>query len=137
MTVDDHWRTLGVARACIATIPNLRAERANLVAELVTCGEPVANLTRLLGVNRQRVHQLAQSATELVPGTVTAMWDRLEIVHALLVDGRGCYERQRAAMRALVDAGVPRQEIAVKAGVTVAAIAYVLKEIDRTKKASA
>ena len=136
MSVDDHWRALGVARACIATIPQLRAERANLVAELVTCGEPVANLVRLLGVNRQRVHQLASSATEMVPGTVSAMWDRLEIVNALLGDGRGCYERQRSAMRALVDAGVPRSEIAVRAGVTVGAIAYVLQEVDR-KKATA
>mgnify|MGYP001592758748 CR=1 FL=1 len=137
MTVDDAWQTLTDARACIAAIPALRVERANLVAELVTCGENGADIARLLGVNRQRVSQLAASATEMVQGSVEVMWERLELVHAGLEEGRGCYERQRTAMRHLVDAGVPRSEIAGRAGVTVGSIAYVLGEIDRTRKASA
>ena len=136
MSLDDAWLLLDLARVCIAAIPALRVERANLVAELVTCGEPAAEVARLLGVNRQRVHQLVASATAMPTGTVDAMWKRLAEVHALLEDGRGCYERQRDAMRALVDAGVPRQEIADRAGVTVGSIAYVLGEITR-RKASA
>ena len=137
MTVDDAWQTLDTARACIAAIPALRVERANLVAELVECGENGAEIARLLGVNRQRVHQLAASATEMPPGDVDVMWARLEEVHAGLEEGAACYERQRTAMRHLVDAGIPRSEIAGRAGVTVGSIAYVLGEVDRTRKASA
>lgn len=138
MTVDDEWETLTQARACIAAIPELRTERANLVAELIECGETGADIAQALGVNKQRVSQLAASASEMVHGSVPRMWDRLAEVHALLEDGRLCYDRQRQAIRALVDAGVPRAEIAGRAGVTVGSIAYVLGEVTRGgKKADA
>ena len=133
VSVDDDWLLLDLARTCITAIPALRVERANLVAELVTCGEPISTIAEMLGVNRQRVHQLAASATQMASGSVDVMWGRLEIVHALLEDGNGCYERQRQAMRALVDAGVSRTEVAGRAGVTVGSIAYVLGEVNRKK----
>lgn len=135
--LSKYWENLSVARACIAAIPALRIQRANLVAELVTCGVSGGEIAQALGVNKQRVSQLVASATEMVVGSVDVMWDRLAVVHAKLEDGQLCYDRQREAIRALVDAGVPRQEIAERAGVTVGSLAYVLGEVVRGSKKAA
>lgn len=132
--LDAHWNQLDDARACIARIGPLRIERARVVAALVAKDKVTgASVARALGTNRQRVFQLAQAADKQARGTTQMLWDRLAEVHATLVDGRGCYERQRDAMRHLVDAGVPRSEIAERAGVTVGSIAYVLGEVERKK----